>query len=248
MKKNIHKYIKSFRLMVAFFTKIPIGVPDYTEGLFATGVQFLPAIGLITGFVLYLVSWIGLSFHYEVTALLLVLAYCFITGGVHIDGLAGTCQGIFSGREPKRVLEMMQDRKAGTFGILGIILVIGCYYVFFQYIPFTALICMPVIGKSSMIVAAYKSQCARETGMGRAFIVCCGKKEIIIAIAFTIILCFLIEPLYLLGAAAAFALSFVIKEKIHHRLGGFTGDILGFVCEVAQVSYLLTIYIVYGIR
>ena len=35
--------------MIAFFTRIPVGIPDYSENLFASGIKTLPFVGLLIG-------------------------------------------------------------------------------------------------------------------------------------------------------------------------------------------------------
>ncbi|MFB0953134.1 MAG: adenosylcobinamide-GDP ribazoletransferase, partial [Aeromonadaceae bacterium] len=50
-----------------------------------------------------------------------LLALAVLTGGFHLDGLADTCDGIFSARTRERMLEIMKDSRLGTHGALGLI-------------------------------------------------------------------------------------------------------------------------------
>lgn len=45
-----------------------------------------------------------------------MLALALLTGGFHLDGLADTCDGIFSARTRDRMLEIMRDSRLGTHG------------------------------------------------------------------------------------------------------------------------------------
>lgn len=53
-----------------------------------------------------------------------MLALALLTGGFHLDGLADTCDGIFSARTRDRMLEIMRDSRLGTHGGLALIFVL----------------------------------------------------------------------------------------------------------------------------
>lgn len=251
-KKNnrggLGEAIRGFRLMIAFFTRIPVGIPDYTETLFASGIKTLPFVGLLIGGFLYVVSLLRfLQLPDSVLALFLVAAYCIVTGGLHFDGVADTCDGIFSGTDRKRTLEIMKDSRTGTFGVIGLALMVLSYYVFFKEIgnvsPLSAL-CMPVVGKTGMIVAAYKAKTARPSGMGYGFITRVGWEEAAVALFVMTAVCSIARPAYLLGAVAALLFALAMREGFQKKLGGLTGDTLGFICEVTQVLFLAMIFII----
>ena len=70
-----------------------------------------------------LTVWIAQATHSPLIAALgYVLALILITGGFHLDGLADTCDGIFSARKRERMLEIMRDSRIGTHGCLALIL------------------------------------------------------------------------------------------------------------------------------
>ena len=70
--------------------------------------------------VLLLQPWCGVP----LAALFGVLALALLTGGFHLDGLADTCDGIFSARTRDRMLEIMRDSRLGTHGGLALIFVL----------------------------------------------------------------------------------------------------------------------------
>jgi hypothetical protein len=78
-------------------------------------------LGAIAGAVVMLLQpWCG----GPLAALLGVLALALLTGGFHLDGLADTCDGIFSARRRERMLEIMRDSRLGTHGGLALIFVL----------------------------------------------------------------------------------------------------------------------------
>ena len=47
--------------------------------------------------------------------LIIVVSEFLLTGGLHADGLMDTSDGLFSGRERERKLEIMKDSRIGSF-------------------------------------------------------------------------------------------------------------------------------------
>ena len=96
----------------------PIGGSDIVRASWA-----LPVVGMLIGLVGALVYWI--SFHLSlpplVGAALAVGATMAMTGCLHEDGLADTCDG-FGGGDRERRLEIMRDSRIGTYGACALAL------------------------------------------------------------------------------------------------------------------------------
>ncbi|NJL73173.1 MAG: adenosylcobinamide-GDP ribazoletransferase, partial [Candidatus Competibacteraceae bacterium] len=50
---------------------------------------------------------------------LLAVLWLLLTGGLHMDGLMDTADGIFSHQSRERMLEIMHDPRVGNFGVLS---------------------------------------------------------------------------------------------------------------------------------
>lgn len=179
--------MKTFLLMLSFFTRLPVPHVQYTEERYVKGVCLMPFVGLIIGLFLYVLSWLRLIFAPAVVALILLFGYIYITGGLHLDGLADTCDGVFSGRDPKRALEIMKDSRIGTFGVLSILFFFAFYLILYQYTPYEALILFPIVGKSAPLISAYHAEYARSAGMGKALTEHTGKREYALAVLVPVI-------------------------------------------------------------
>ncbi|MCJ7688103.1 MAG: adenosylcobinamide-GDP ribazoletransferase, partial [Clostridiaceae bacterium] len=115
--------MKKFILMIQFFTRIPINMEiDIKDDDFAKGIVYFPIVGLVIAIVNVLTY---LLFAKVSTGLLpvvmAVLANVIITGALHVDGLADTCDGIYSARKKERMLEIMKDSRLGTNGAVAIL-------------------------------------------------------------------------------------------------------------------------------
>ena len=64
-------------------------------------------------------------------AALLVCLTVVITGGLHLDGLADTVDGLGGGQDPEERRRIMKDSRVGAFGVLGLILVLLVKFAFF---------------------------------------------------------------------------------------------------------------------
>ncbi len=109
---------------VLFATRIPlphkreIAGPDIARASWA-----LPLAGLLVGLISAAIYWIASSIRLPalVCAALAVAASLVVTGGLHEDGLADTCDGL-GGSTRERRLEIMRDSRLGTYGTCALVL------------------------------------------------------------------------------------------------------------------------------
>jgi adenosylcobinamide-GDP ribazoletransferase len=257
-------FFKRFILMMQFMTSIPINIAVKAEkedfGKALTAASFVGSvIGVFLAAGYYVFS---LLFPPNIAAVFTLAIYILLTGGIHIDGLGDTADGLFSNRQKEKILEIMKDSRVGTNAVLAVLLVVlldislisalGSGTVF-------VLLLMPVAGRVGSLVASGASKYAGiSDGPGRWCVECCGKKEIIkglinyvfIFLVYTV--CFNIcrfsqgiidiPAVITAGIIPPFS-AFFMARILGKRLGGVTGDILGAVCELNQVIFLLVVFI-----
>ena len=100
------------------FPKIPLINPE-----FKNIAQFAPPLGFFIGTIQ---SYIFLflrtnSWSIYASALICLASGYLITGGLHIDGLMDTFDGIFAGK--KKRLKAMKDSKVGSFGVQALVFI-----------------------------------------------------------------------------------------------------------------------------
>lgn len=237
--------MKTIFLVIAYFTRLPVPYVEYTEERYLKCFKLMPLVGLLLGAILYALSFFHLIFHRDVVSMILLGGYICVTGGLHLDGLADTCDGIFSGRERSRMLEIMKDSHVGSFGVLAMIFFVAFYMVMYARIPYEALLILPIVGKSSPLISASMADYARPDGMGRLLVDNCGKVELTAALLVPTIAAALIDPYFLIPVAAGLLSVVFITWRLKKILGGITGDTMGMVCEISQMVY---VFAVYGVR
>lgn len=211
---------------------------------------FYPLAGLVIGGLsalgFYLLSFLLPK---PLTVWLTIGLLVFLTGGLHLDGLADTMDGLACRGTKEKVLEVMRDSRVGAFGVMGLILFIGAKYLALDQIsnPMipSSLILTTVIGRSSMILVCYRSSYARSTGgLAKPFTENLGLREMILSLVSAFGIAFLLMGVT--GVVVFFGIGLFSLGYRHFfikKLGGVTGDILGAANELAELLCLLVLVI-----
>lgn len=244
-----------FWATVQFITRLPVP-SHWAEGAdfqqYGRGVPAFPIVGLMVG---VLAAGVSLAISQSgggiyIGALGYVFALTLLTGGFHLDGLADTCDGIFSARKRERMLEIMRDSRLGTYGGLALIfsvatktLAVVSLSPLSPWVLFGFLSCACVAGRTAMVLVMYGQRYARQgDGMGNIYI---GKISRFEAATTLVIGCLLVGILGGRQALAALVITFVaiyaLARYFRHHLGGQTGDTLGAAEEMGEMIFLLAL-------
>lgn len=241
-------------MQLQFLTRIPIPVKiDFNERQFVSGLIYAPLVGLIMGIILSGFFFITEMLGFRIISVVTVITVeIILSGGLHLDGLADSADGLFSNQPKKRILEIMRDSQIGTNGTLALIMVILLKIVLLLSISdvfiFHVIILMPVLSRMTISWTGFLSPYARDgvNGMGKSIAEYTGIKEIIISTLFALIIAiavfynyYLFIPLFLIIISILFTVIFISYSK--KKIGGTTGDIIGAVIELNEVVFLLFI-------
>lgn len=248
--------------IIQFMTRIPIPVDTGFDEEFHKSTIYFPIVGLILGSCYYLVAKIGLFLFNPYMAAVLVLASeVILTGGLHLDGLGDSFDGLYSYRDKDRILEIMKDSRLGTNALLAILIVfllkLGVLNVLLEQNKLWPVIAMPVTARSMQVLACYRTKTPREKGMGNIFI---GKVSTRYLIGVILLMTGInLANLYFIGESSLsfqegairevmvlIAMGLGVKGFIHSvykKIDGITGDILGCICELSELAYLILIYL-----
>lgn len=243
--------MKSLILMLQFFTRLPLPFDLKADSKdFSKGLIWFTTVGLVIGILLaglfmLLSPWIGML----TLSVVLVLAEALITGGLHLDGLADTFDGLYSNREKERSLEIMKDSRIGSNGALALIayfllkiallneLLGGMNGVSLIQHPAWLLLIMPVSGKAALGLSCFLGPYARKEGMGHLFIGKVSRLQLIlllmIGFAFTAV-----YPVSAVALAVVLMVTPLYTRHVRKRIDGLTGDTLGAWHELSELVYL----------
>lgn len=234
--------MNGFLLLIQFMTRIPIPMyTEYSPREIGKAIKYFPLVGLLIGVILTGIFFILNPFIESklVLALVIVLVEVLLTGGLHVDGLADTFDGIFSYRDRERILEIMKDSCVGANGALAIIFFVVAKVILVSELGWEFLLIMPMFSRMNTVVHAGFGHYAREEGMGKSIVDETTKQGTYFAIAFA----FLIGAL-LIGwnvvwvGFAALGFGFMSLHYIQKRIGGITGDTMGAVLELTSLVVL----------
>jgi len=247
--------MKRFIGIVQFLTRIPINVNVGMDDAFYKSLVYFPLVGFVLGLLYYSIGWVSLLvFDNGIAAILILLGSVVLTGALHIDGVGDTFDGIYSYRDKERILEIMKDSRLGTNGLLAIVFLllfkVAFIYSLLQTNNLWCVMLMPLYGRANSMCACYKTQTPREKGMGNIFIGKATPKMLSISLVYMLVLTFGI--IYLLANVVvanfmahiglllvSFILMRLFIRSIYKKIDGITGDVLGAICEMAEVIYLI---------
>jgi len=241
-----------FLILISFFTRIPIGSKiEYNEDNFKSALSLYSLMGAVIGVILLIVSLVGNVFHVNyVKGLLLTICYVVITGGIHFDGAADTVDGLFSGRTGERIFEIMSDSHIGAFGVLCLIFIVLSQFVMFSNISIFACFLMPIVGRASVVVSSWNKKYAKKTkGMGTVFIEYINTKVLISNILILLISCIVVPGriVFIISSIIALISAYLISNWIEKKIGGMTGDTCGFITEITQIIFMISVLFIEGL-
>jgi adenosylcobinamide-GDP ribazoletransferase len=250
------RVLRAVRVALAFLTIIPTRFRDGapTEADVAASRYAFPVIGVAIGLVLAALS-VALSYGRAAPPLasfLLVAAWAALSGGLHLDGLADSADGLFLWGDAERRLTAMRDPHVGSFGVLALVVVVlGKFAVLTTLMGprrTLALLGAASVSRTVILVAAGLAPYARRAGTGRTIVeattVIDSLWSVVAALALGAVLG---GEVGLLASVSALLVAWGLTLLASRRLGGVTGDILGAIVELGELVYLVAIGLFAGI-
>ncbi len=244
-------WLDELNVCLGVLTRVPVIIFVGTGGAAIAGAsRFFPVIGLgigVIGAIVLLVA-LGVGLPPSVASLLALAAMALLTGGLHEDGLADSCDGLGAGKTPDEILEIMRDSRIGVYGVLGLIFSVGLRWAGLSAITAAdwggaALTLVAAASLSRGLLPACMRQMppARDDGLGAG----AGRPEfdraalaVLIAAAAAILCLGFGLGILVIGISAG--LVFLFAYWAYRRVGGQTGDILGGAQQIAETATLLS--------
>jgi len=240
--------VAAFCCALRFLTILPVGWQADRDGrLFPQSVYFFALVGLLIGCLGYLLSTVAaLVLPHNVVAFLAIFYLAGMSGFLHLDGLADSADGLLSARPRERSLEIMKDSRTGAMGVVVLILILLGKYAALSSISFQqlglAVFCIPLAGRAAIVITMASQRYARaEGGLGGLFYSTGTRYAACVAVLVLAFATFIAG-----GVKTACTIFLVLAFTVlwfgafcRSRLGGVTGDTLGAVCELTEMSMAL---------
>ena len=235
--------MKSFVSALSFLTIFPLG--RFAGKLDGSSILFFPVVGILIGGLLAGVDWIGSQFLYEELRVLVDVAFlALITGGLHLDGLADTADGLYFHQDREKSLQAMKDPRAGVMGVLALLFGLG-----FKGAGILALdapscwvwfLIAPALARSAQVVGLVFMDDARERGgLGRALYQPEKYHYLIFGLIPLALPFWVSAPLGFSVVLVFIFINVSLLKYFRHRLGGMTGDTFGALTEIVETFFLV---------
>ena len=241
--------MKGFFVGLQFLTRLKIvNQTEWKVEDFGASVTYFPLVGLVIGaFMWGIYALVHPYIPVSLLMLLLVIFEFLFTGGLHADGFMDTCDGLFSGRDRERKLEIMKDSRVGSNGVVGFVFLTLLKWQLLVNVPEpflpTILLTMPILSRYTMVISIQKFPYARPEGIGKFFADNAPTYAVWVSTVLALLPTLYFQWVYAFLFAIALMCNYILNAYITKHLGGTTGDTYGFVCELSEVFLILFIII-----
>jgi adenosylcobinamide-GDP ribazoletransferase len=239
--------IRLFFIALQFFTRLPI--PAWV-GFEASWLQhasrYFPLVGVVVATIASAVyAAAALVLPAPVAAVLSTAASIYITGAFHEDGFADTCDGLGGGMTKERALEIMKDSRVGAYGAIGIVCMLATKLSALALLPphlaVAALFVAHPVSRLAATALIWRLDYVRGEGKAKPLAQQMTSAEFAVATltcalpAACVLAAGWMTPAALAAAVLASAAAALWLGRLFvRRLGGYTGDCLGAVQQLAE--------------
>lgn len=223
--------IKGISGAIGFLSRIPVGTsvkPSESVGDF-------PIVGYMSGGLYILMFWVfGRSLPVVIISIFIVY---LLFNAFHFDGLLDMSDAFMSQKRRERKFEIMKMGNVGPMGVLvGVLYMITTVFML-ENIPFIAILAATVSGRYAMVLTAYFSKPAKANGLGSSIF---PLKLKTVLHASIYLVPFVFFPRYLLIVFFSIIAAFIMKFISDKMMGGLTGDVLGAIEEIAEITGMVS--------
>jgi adenosylcobinamide-GDP ribazoletransferase len=233
-------------LALSFYTRLPCPKNlDYLQLPQAT--LCLPVVGWLVGSLVGLSFYVGqLLWSQTVAVIIALIVGILLTGAFHEDGFADVCDGFGGGYGKQRMLDIMKDPHIGTYGVLGLLLLLFLKISLLSTLPITTVPWLLLAGHSISrfaplyLMYQYDYTRLQDSKTGSAMYKP-NRTECLLAL-YTAILPLVLLPLWCVFTLLPLWLTtFMLGRYFYHHIGGYTGDCLGASQQVTEAIFYLSV-------
>jgi adenosylcobinamide-GDP ribazoletransferase len=251
--------VRLFFIALQFFTRLPIPAwVGFEAAWLQHASRYFPLVGVVVAAIAAGVYYAAaLVLPAPVAAVLSTAASIYITGAFHEDGFADTCDGLGGGMTKERALEIMKDSRVGAYGAIGIVCMLAAKLSALALLPprvaVAALCVAHPLSRLAATALIWKLDYVRGEGKAKPLAQQMTTSEFAIAAltctlpAAYILATGAMTPAAMLAAiCAALAAALWFGRLFVRRLGGYTGDCLGAVQQLAEALIYIAVLATLG--
>jgi adenosylcobinamide-GDP ribazoletransferase len=260
----MNRQLRLFFTALSFYSRLPS--PAFVEHdhvkLLPDAIRYLPVVGWIAG-LLAAAVYNGATYLFgdNIAILFSMVATVLLTGAFHEDGFADVCDGFGGGWTKEKILDIMKDSRLGTYGVVGIILLVAIKFAAQQQVlaglpqSFLLIVLMLItaqtLSRFAAITLVFNLNYARIAESKASAAVETGKLlNLVLATLFTLLP---LAALIVYTGQFCFAMILIpvllfaryLGNYFKKWIGGYTGDCLGAVQQLTEVIIYLSFVVLW---
>lgn len=164
--------LQTIAVAFAMFSAVPVPQFDWNEKNMRYSLCAFPLVGVLCGALWYVCASLPLP------AMVRAAGFCLIpvwvTGGIHLDGYADTCDALCSYGDTQKKLDILKDPHCGAFAVIRLCSYFVAYFALCCCVQFT-----PQVGAVWLLALVLERACsgyavaafplAKNTGLAHTF-------------------------------------------------------------------------------
>ncbi len=242
--------MKPFWLAIQFMSRLP--TPQFEQVSardMGRSISFFPIVGLIVGAFLVATAQLVYWLPAELVAGLVLAVWAWVTGGLHLDGLADMADGWLGGvGNQQRALEIMKDSRIGTGGGVALGLMLLLKWLALSYVIAAELwlwlLLIPMMARVASIALMPLTEYVSQQGLAEQMVLNLSKTAVFSWVVLTLVgLLWWAWPLALVAVLVWLWLRWLMIQIT----GGMTGDTAGAMTEVMELALMIGLVGFFGL-
>lgn len=231
--------MKGLVTALRFMTRLPVPQVPVDAVSFAASMRWFPTAGIAVGTAVAAAFHLGAYVDPWIAALASLIAWVWVTGALHLDGLSDLADAKGAAHQDRdRLLAVMADPHIGSFGVIALVLQLIAKLVLLQLLPpaqWPALLLVPAVARVGPLVwTRWLPQL--HAGLADRFTGVVRRSDIAVYVAAWAAICWLVPALIV---APLLIVGWWLWLK--RALGGVSGDCHGAGIELVETGLLAAV-------
>ena len=249
----LQRELTLFFTALMFYTRIPCPTwVGHSSGQLNEATRYFPLMGWIVGGGMAGVVYLAhIVFPLSVSVLLGLVTSVLMTGAFHEDGWADVCDGFGGGWTKEQILLIMKDSRLGTYGTIGLLLLMGTkFWVLYEIGQRSMVLLLATIVASHAVSRGLAATFIRThtyvrddtDGKAKPIAQRLSRTNVFIASGLALLpLVLFPQPFFVLSIVPAGLMRLYLGHYFNRWIGGYTGDCLGAAQQLGELTMILSV-------
>ena len=227
-------------IALQFLTRLPISLPRMpTPAESGRSLLWYPFVGLLLGCLLLLAHVVLNGVSLWLHAALLLSLWVWLSGGLHLDGLADMADAWVGGYgDRERTLAIMKDPACGPIGVITLVMLLllkwAALLALLEAGHWTIVLLAPWLGRCVLPLLLFTTPYVRPGGMGQVLVEHLPRRSLPAVLVVHVLAMLMFGWSALLAVSVALMVLLLLRHYLRQRLGGTTGDTAGALVELVE--------------